>query len=218
MIKAISYIRVSTVGQGQSGLGLMAQRSMIANYCKAHKITLIKEFREIKSGEDHEKRPEVQKAVNWCLLYPDFLLLVATQSRLGRSVFFIASLIKKKVHFISIEQPTANDFQKQIQAAFDEKFLEDNRNNTKRSLQARREKGFKFGGNVKKLKRTLKRKKRAYLKRIKRTIRREQKKYKTQRDLTNRLNRMRLKKLNGKRGGWHVSEVHNILHDLSKLK
>jgi DNA invertase Pin-like site-specific DNA recombinase len=216
--KVVSYIRVSTPGQGKSGLGLLAQRAMINAYCKANKVLLVKEFREVKSGEDHEKRPEVQKAVNWCLRYPEFDLLIATQSRLGRSEFFISSLIRQKVHFVSMDNPTADTFTKHIQAACDEKFLEDNRNNTKRSLQAKRDKGFKFGGNVKKLIRTLKRKRRVYLKKIKRTIRREHKKYTTERALTERLNRMRLKKLNGKKGGWQVSEIHKMLCDLSLKK
>lgn len=216
--KAVSYIRVSTPGQGKSGLGLKAQRAMIHDYCKAHKVVLVKEYREVKSGEDHEKRPEVQKAINWCLHHPEFDLLVAAQSRLGRSEYFISGLIRSKVHFVNMENPTADNFAKHIQAAFDEKFLEDNRNNTKRSLQVKKAKGFKLGGNVKKMKRTLKRKRRAYLKKIKPTIRREHTRYKTERALAERLNRMRLKKLNGKRGGWHVSEVHGLLCDLSKLK
>ncbi|WP_081144947.1 recombinase family protein [Niastella vici] len=218
MKKAVSYIRVSTPGQGKSGLGLLAQRAMIKAYCKANKILLVKEFREVKSGEDHEKRPEVLKAVNWCLLHPEFDLLAAAQSRLGRSEFFISSLIRQKVHFVSMDNPTADNFQKHIQAAYDEKFLEENRENTKRSLQAKRDKGYKFVGNVKKLIRTLKRKKRAYLKKIRYTIRREKKKYTTVRSLTERLNRLGLKKLNGKKRGWQASEVHGLLRDISQLK
>jgi DNA invertase Pin-like site-specific DNA recombinase len=217
MEQAISYIRVSTLRQGKSGLGLIAQRRMISAFCKANNYVLLKEYREVKSGEDYEKRPEVQKAVKRCL-DSGCTLIVATQSRLGRSEYFISKLIRMKVDFISVDRPTADAFDKHVQAAFDERFLVDNSKNTRRSLAVRKAQGHKLGGNVKKMKRTVKKKRRAFLKRIKPIIRRAQKEHKTIRALTAYLNRKRLKKINGKKGGWNTSEVHLVLQRLLAKK
>jgi DNA invertase Pin-like site-specific DNA recombinase len=127
-------------------------------------------------------------------------------------------LTDRDFDFISVDNPTASKLQKHIQASFDQNVAEETSRNTKLSLAAAKKKGVTFGGNSKKRIRTLKRKKRIYLKKIRRIIRREQKKHTTLRDLTTRFNRIGLKKLNGKKGGWQVSEVHGLLHDLSSKK
>ena len=43
----ISYVRVSTAGQGRSGLGLEAQRQAIAQFCKAQSYTIGAEYLEV---------------------------------------------------------------------------------------------------------------------------------------------------------------------------
>lgn len=217
MRKAVAYYRVSTDRQGKSGLGLSAQKRMIYQYCKANKIVLVKEYKEIKSGESDEKRPMVQKAITYCLQH-DMLLLVAKQSRLGRSVLFISGLIKRHLDFVSVDNPSANNLQKHIQAAFDEHYLDEVRSNTKLSLQAAIRKGKRLGGNPKKLIRTLRRQRKAYLRIIKPVFKKIQKEYSTVRDITNELNRLKVKTFRGKRGGWHVSTVHKTLTELSPNK
>ena len=216
MIEAYGYLRVSARDQGPRGFGLAAQRSMLDGHCNRFKWKLIKVFVERASGLNN-KRPIVNKVINLCKK-DGRVLLVPRQSRLSRNAWFIMNLLEDKFKYTNADEPHASNFQKRIQAVVDQEEAEKIQDNTRNSLKAAVKKGVKLGGNPKKLKRTLKRKRRAYLKKIKCTIRREQKKYNTMRDLTDRLNRMRLKKLNGKRGGWHVSEVHGILHDLSKLK
>jgi DNA invertase Pin-like site-specific DNA recombinase len=47
----ISYLRVSTERQGNSGLGLEAQRQAIEDYLNGGHWALIKEFVEIESGK-----------------------------------------------------------------------------------------------------------------------------------------------------------------------
>jgi DNA invertase Pin-like site-specific DNA recombinase len=216
MIEAYGYLRVSARDQGPRGFGLAAQKSMLDGHCIRFKWKLVKVFVERASGLNN-KRPIVNMLIGLCKK-DGRVLLVPRQCRLSRNAFFVMGLIEEKFKYTSADSPYASDHDKRMQAVMDQREAEKIQDNTRNSLIAAVKKGVKLGGNPKKLKRTLKRKRRAYLKKIKRTIRREQKKYNTMRDLTNRLNRMRLKKLNGKRGGWHVSEVHGILHDLSKLK
>lgn len=212
----VVHLRVSAPGQKRSGLGIAAQRRIIRQYFKANNIRLVKEFIEYGSGRPR-KRPQAQKTIDFCRKH-GLHLYVANQSRLARNVGFIYDLIESGFEYTYIENPTADKYTKLWQAIVDEKAGDDISQNTKNALLSAAKKGVRLGGNSKKRLRTLKRKKRAYLKRVKPIIRREWKKCKTLRDLTNRLNRMRLKKLNGKRGGWHVSEVHSLLRDLSLLK
>jgi DNA invertase Pin-like site-specific DNA recombinase len=212
----VTHLRVSSPGQKRSGLGIAAQRRILRLYFKANNIRLVKEFVEYGSGRPR-KRPKAQKTISYCRKY-EMHLYVTSQSRLARNVGFIYDLIESSFQYTYIENPTADKYTKLWQAIVDEKTGDDISTNTRNALVSAAKRGIRLGGNSKKRLRTLKRKKRAYLKRIKPTILREWKKCNSLRDLTNRLNRMRLKKLNGKRGGWHVSEVHSLLHDLSILK
>jgi DNA invertase Pin-like site-specific DNA recombinase len=47
----ISYVRVSTTGQGRSGLGLEAQREAIARFCKTQNYAIGDEYLEVESGK-----------------------------------------------------------------------------------------------------------------------------------------------------------------------
>jgi DNA invertase Pin-like site-specific DNA recombinase len=51
MRPAIGYIRVSTQGQGKSGLGLEAQRDAIANFATANGFAITRLFEEIETGK-----------------------------------------------------------------------------------------------------------------------------------------------------------------------
>lgn len=51
----VSYIRVSTLRQGSSGLGLSAQRSAVQQFCKQHGFTMVREFREVESGRKNDR-------------------------------------------------------------------------------------------------------------------------------------------------------------------
>jgi DNA invertase Pin-like site-specific DNA recombinase len=56
MIKYVAYYQVSTKGQGQSGLGLEAQKASVLSYVKQNGI--IAEFQNIESGKKDD-RPEL---------------------------------------------------------------------------------------------------------------------------------------------------------------
>jgi DNA invertase Pin-like site-specific DNA recombinase len=65
--KFISYLRVSTAKQGQSGLGLEAQRKAVTDYLNGGNWSLLAEFVEVESGKKND-RPELNKALAHCKL------------------------------------------------------------------------------------------------------------------------------------------------------
>jgi len=57
----VAYFRVSTVRQGQSGLGLEAQQAAVQNFLRGD-AQLVATFLEIESGKKNE-RPQLQAAI-----------------------------------------------------------------------------------------------------------------------------------------------------------
>jgi DNA invertase Pin-like site-specific DNA recombinase len=66
--KYISYLRVSTAKQGESGLGLEAQRAAVENWLNGGRWKLVSEFVEIESGKSHRNRPKLAQALEACRL------------------------------------------------------------------------------------------------------------------------------------------------------
>ena len=56
--KWVSYLRVSTERQGESGLGLEAQREAVADYFNGGNWRLEAEFVETESGKRSDNRPQ----------------------------------------------------------------------------------------------------------------------------------------------------------------
>jgi len=48
----VSYLRVSTTGQGESGLGIEAQRSAVQSFINSSRAELVREFVEVESGKN----------------------------------------------------------------------------------------------------------------------------------------------------------------------
>src|SRR3984893_4739701 len=92
-MKFISYYRVSTNQQGQSGLGLEAQRQAVMNYLNGGKI--IAEFSEGESGK-RSNRPELDKALAAARLHR-CPVVVSKVDRLTRSVAFLSRLLEAGV-------------------------------------------------------------------------------------------------------------------------
>ena len=65
--KYISYLRVSTARQGESGLGLEAQRSAVVNYVNSlpDGAEIVREFVEIETGKRAD-RPVLAEAIREC--------------------------------------------------------------------------------------------------------------------------------------------------------
>lgn len=78
----VVYYRVSTKKQGESGLGLDAQRAYVNHFYKDKSI--LAEFTDVKSGKTISKRPELQKALAMCKK-KKAVLVVAKIDRLSRN-------------------------------------------------------------------------------------------------------------------------------------
>lgn len=111
----ISYIRVSTQKQGNSGLGLEAQRKAIQEYVNRNNWAVLHEFVEIESGKNDE-RLQLKQALEACQR-TGAKLLVAKLDRLSRDVAFIANLMKTKAEFVACDFPEANTFSIHILSA-----------------------------------------------------------------------------------------------------
>ena len=80
--KFVSYLRVSTVKQGASGLGLEAQRQAVAAFVNGGKGSLVAKVQEIESGK-RDDRPKLLEALALCRLH-EATLLIAKLDRLSR--------------------------------------------------------------------------------------------------------------------------------------
>lgn len=111
----VAYHRVSTARQGQSGLGLDAQKKAVADYLNGGRWELVGEFVEVESGKRAD-RPELTKAIDLCRL-TGAKLVIAKLDRLSRDVHFLTGLEKAGVDFVCADMPTANKFTIHIMAA-----------------------------------------------------------------------------------------------------
>lgn len=84
-MKAVAYIRVSTLGQKEDGVSLEMQRARIVAWCVGNGYELHAVFAETMSGAKATNRRELQKALALaCRLRAN--LVVYSLSRLARSV------------------------------------------------------------------------------------------------------------------------------------
>lgn len=146
MEKYVAYYRVSTKGQGRSGLGLAAQREIIGRFIGTDK-NLIGEYEEIESGRKNKRE------ILWTAIAhakrEKAKLLIARLDRFSRRVSFIASLMEEGIGLTVAEMPTATDFQLHIFAALaqEERRLISER--TKAALQQAKKRGVELGKNGK---------------------------------------------------------------------
>lgn len=120
--KYVIYYRVSTKGQGESGLGLAAQERdidlFLQNYSDAP-YEVLETFTEIQSGKNAD-RPALQEALALARK-AGAELLVAKLDRLSRRVSQIAALMEDKQLSIRVaSMPHADAFQLHVYAALAE--------------------------------------------------------------------------------------------------
>jgi DNA invertase Pin-like site-specific DNA recombinase len=102
----ITYFRVSTAKQGESGLGIEAQMEAINRITITG--TVIDSFTEIESGKNN-KRIKLNQAIEKCKEH-NATLIVAKLDRLSRNVHFISSLMESKVKFKCADLPECDPF------------------------------------------------------------------------------------------------------------
>lgn len=136
----ITY-RVSTQKQGQSGLGLEAQKRTVEQFCREG--TILSEFTDVESGKNNV-RSELMKAISQAKKN-QALLVIAKLDRLSRNVFFISSLLESKVHFKACDLPEADHFTVHLFAALAEKERRMISERTKSALESKKAQGFQLG-------------------------------------------------------------------------
>ncbi|WP_322626698.1 recombinase family protein [Paracoccus beibuensis] len=142
------YKRVSTVSQGESGLGLDAQDRDIRLFLDTYSDTpyeVIAECVDVLSGKTAD-RPQLQEALA-LVRSTGAELLVAKLDRLSRKVSFIATLMDDpKVRLRVASMPHADKFQLHIYAALAEQEREFISLRTTAALAEAKARGVKLGG------------------------------------------------------------------------
>jgi DNA invertase Pin-like site-specific DNA recombinase len=142
--KWIAYYRVSTDRQGDSGLGLDAQRKLVADYLNGGSWMLSAEFTEVESGKRSD-RPKLTAALAMCKRLRA-KLIVAKLDRLSRNVGFISALMDSGVEFVAADMPHANKMTLQVMAVFAEYERDLISERTRRALAQAKERGTRLGG------------------------------------------------------------------------
>ena len=138
----VAYYRVSTDRQGESGLGLEAQRAAVGRF--TYGASLLSEFQEIESGKRHTNRPQLAAALDQCRRHKA-TLIIARLDRLARNVHFISGLMESGVDFVAVDMPQANRLTIHILAAVAEHEREAISQRTKAALGAAKQRGTQLG-------------------------------------------------------------------------
>lgn len=142
MQKYVAYYRVSTKQQGESGLGLEAQKTMVKNFLKNDDV-LICEYEEVESGKNNS-RPQLLKAIEKSKS-EGATLLIAKLDRLSRNAGFIFLLKDSNVDFKCCDMPEANSLTIGIMAVLAQEERELISKRTISALQELKAKGVKLG-------------------------------------------------------------------------
>lgn len=141
----ITYLRVSTQRQGQSGLGLEAQRAAVLEFVSG-KGEVIDEFVEVESGKRSD-RPQLAAALA-AAKRQGAVLLIAKLDRLARNVAFIANLLESGVEIAAADMPEANRFMLHVMAAVAEHEAQAISDRTRAALAAAKARGVKLGWSM----------------------------------------------------------------------
>jgi DNA invertase Pin-like site-specific DNA recombinase len=148
MQQFVIYYRVSTKGQGESGLGLGAQERDIELFLTSYAETpfeVVAEFTDIQSGKDND-RPELNKALELCRK-TGATLLVSKLDRLSRRLSYIATLMEDpKVSFRVASIPRASKIELHLYAMLAEQERDFISKRTIAALAVAKSRGVKLGG------------------------------------------------------------------------
>ena len=138
----IPYYRVSTARQGQSGLGLEAQRAAVRAFV-ADPTQLVGEFVEVESGKQNQ-RPQLLAAMAEARRVGG-TLLIAKLDRLSRNAGFIFALRDSGVAFTCCDMPDANTLTVGLFAVIAQHERELISKRTKDALTAKKARGAVLG-------------------------------------------------------------------------
>lgn len=151
--KFVAYYRVSTTGQGVSGLGLEAQREAVERYLNGGSWSLIEAFTEVETGKGSnalDRRPQLKAALAYARKHKA-TLVIAKLDRLARNVHFISGLMETGVEFVAADRPDADRFTLHLEAALAEREARVISERTKAALAAAKRRGVVLGANGRRL-------------------------------------------------------------------
>lgn len=206
----IAYLRVSTQRQGQSGLGIEAQREAVEQYAARVSEPILATYTEIESGAQKD-RPELAAALKECRRTRS-VLLIARLDRLSRSLFFVAQLLEARVEIRAADMPEANRMMLQMLAVFAEHERRLISQRTKAALAAAKTRGVRLGENGKRLAQQHQDEATAFALSIEPVVRAAASRQSSLRSIAAELNRIGVPSRNGCR--WHAGSVSRVLSRL----
>jgi DNA invertase Pin-like site-specific DNA recombinase len=142
---AVGIYRVSTAEQGQSGLGLDAQRAAVRAFAAAQGWTLVAEFSDVASGKD-DRRPGFRAALARCRQL-GAVLAAARLDRITRRAHTLSQLLEEGYSVRAADMPGADDLMMRIYAAMAQKERELIGERTRAALAAAKARGVALGGD-----------------------------------------------------------------------
>jgi DNA invertase Pin-like site-specific DNA recombinase len=142
-MKYVAYYRVSTAKQGQSGLGLEAQRNTVETHISNLNGVIAGEYIEVSSGRNNDRK-QLHEALKTCRL-TGATLVIAKLDRLSRDRRFLMELADSKLNFICCDMPEANQLTIGIiavMADYESKLISER---TKVALKAAKARGVTLG-------------------------------------------------------------------------
>lgn len=145
MKKFAIYIRVSTIKQGASGLGLEAQRKMCGDFISSHGGEKVNEFVDVESGT-HRNRKGLLAAIDYCKRN-NCALVIAKLDRLARDVEFCFRVVNTGIEIHFTDMPQMNTLLLGVFAAVAQYERELTSDRTKKALAVKKEQGAKLGAS-----------------------------------------------------------------------
>ena len=143
--KIVTYLRVSTQRQGQSGLGIAAQRQAVNDLAVSRGWECIEEYVEVESGRRND-RPQLKAAMIACKRH-GATLAIAKADRLGRRASFVLSLLDDSgVPFVFAEMPDASELEIGIRSIIAQEESRMISERTRSALKVAKARGVKLGG------------------------------------------------------------------------
>lgn len=139
----ICYYRVSTQRQGQSGLGLEAQRKSVADYLNGKQHNIIDEVTEVESGRN-TNRVKLKAAIDLCQA-TNATLLVAKFDRLSRNARFLLQIKESGVKIAAADMPDVDELVIGIMAMVAQHEAKAISDRTRAALQAAKARGVVLG-------------------------------------------------------------------------